>query len=51
VQIASDIQAIFFRRRHRPRRPPLAKIRPGSAEDALPQRYFAKSVMAITDSG
>jgi len=22
-------QAIFFRRRHQPRRPPLAKIRPG----------------------
>src|SRR5262249_32817545 len=29
VGIASDIQALFFRRRHQPRRPPLAKIRPG----------------------
>jgi len=26
-----DVQAIFFRRRHQPRRPPLAKIRPGRA--------------------
>jgi hypothetical protein len=27
---APESQAIFFRRRHQPRRPPLAKIRPGS---------------------
>jgi hypothetical protein len=27
--LVSDIQAIFRRRRHQPRRPPLAKIRPG----------------------
>jgi hypothetical protein len=27
---APDIQAIFRRRRHQPRRPTLAKIRPGS---------------------
>src|SRR5262245_54188983 len=26
----ADAQAIFFRRRHQPRRPPQAKIRPGS---------------------
>ena len=30
VQIALDAQAIFRRRRHQPRRPPPAKIRPGS---------------------
>jgi hypothetical protein len=30
VQIALDAQAIFCRRRHQPRRPPPAKIRPGS---------------------
>jgi hypothetical protein len=29
VCLASEAQAIFFRRRHQPRRPPLAKIRPG----------------------
>jgi hypothetical protein len=29
VRIAPDAQAIFCRRRHQPRRPPLAKIRPG----------------------
>jgi hypothetical protein len=28
-RIATNVQAIFFRRRHQPRRPPLAKIRPG----------------------
>jgi hypothetical protein len=28
VRIAPEAQAIFFRRRHQPRRPPLAKIRP-----------------------
>jgi len=27
---APDVQAIFFRRRHQPRRPPLANIKPGS---------------------
>src|SRR5262249_58717212 len=27
-----DVQAIFFRRRHQPRRPPPAKIRPGRQE-------------------
>jgi len=30
-----DIQAIFCRRRHQPRRPPLAKIRPGSPAPAM----------------
>src|SRR5262245_33700855 len=35
VQIALDVQAIFFRRRHQPRRPPLAKIRPGSPAPAM----------------
>ena len=29
ARITPDIQAIFCRRRHQPRRPPLAKIRPG----------------------
>jgi hypothetical protein len=29
--VASDVQAIFCRRRHQPRRPPLAKIRAGPA--------------------
>src|SRR5262252_7505503 len=28
--VVPDVQAIFLRRRHQPRRPPLAKIRPGS---------------------
>jgi len=28
-------QAIFFRRRHQPRRPPLAKIRPGTPAPAM----------------
>jgi hypothetical protein len=28
-RIAPEAQAIFCRRRHQPRRPPLAKIRPG----------------------
>ena len=28
-------QAVFFRRRHQPRRPPLAKIRPGSPAPAM----------------
>jgi hypothetical protein len=30
-----DAQAIFRRRRHQPRRPPLAKIRPGSPAPAI----------------
>jgi hypothetical protein len=29
AQRRREAQAIFFRRRHQPRRPPLAKIRPG----------------------
>jgi hypothetical protein len=29
ANVAFDYQAIFCRRRHQPRRPPLAKIRPG----------------------
>jgi MFS family permease len=29
VRIAPQAQAIYCRRRHQPRRPPLAKIRPG----------------------
>jgi hypothetical protein len=32
---ASDAQATFFRRRHQPSTPPLAKIRPGSPEPAM----------------
>ena len=28
-ELTPEAQAIFFRRRHQPRRPPLAKIRPG----------------------
>src|SRR5262245_932967 len=30
-----DVQAIFFRRRHQPRRPPTAKIRPGRPAPAM----------------
>src|SRR5262249_49535510 len=30
-----DVQAIFCRRRHQPRRPPLAKIRPGRPAPAM----------------
>src|SRR5205823_4031540 len=30
-----EAQAIFCRRRHQPRRPPLAKIRPGSPAPAM----------------
>ena len=30
IEIAPDVQAILCRRRHQPRSPPLAKIRPGS---------------------
>jgi len=30
-----DAQAIFCRRRHQPRRPPLAKIRPGRPAPAI----------------
>jgi hypothetical protein len=39
-----DVQAVLCRRRHQPRRPPLAKIRPGSHApamgDALGQRDY-----------
>jgi hypothetical protein len=35
VQIAREAQAIFFRRRHQARRPPPAKIRPGSPAPAM----------------
>ena len=35
VRIALDAQAIFFRRRHQPSRPPLAKIKPGSPVPTL----------------
>ena len=34
-RIALEAQAIFFRRRHQPRRPPPAKIRPGSPAPAM----------------
>src|SRR5262245_3414713 len=34
-QTAPEVQAIFFRRRHQPRRPPHAKIRPGSPAPAM----------------
>jgi hypothetical protein len=30
-----DVQAVFCRRRHQPRRPPLAKIRPGRPAPAM----------------
>jgi hypothetical protein len=30
-----EAQAVFFRRRHQPRRPPLAKIRPGRPAPAM----------------
>jgi hypothetical protein len=35
VRIAPERQAIFFRRRHQPSRPPLAKIRPGRPAPAM----------------
>src|SRR5262245_15083032 len=35
VRIAPEAQAIFFRRRHQPRRPPLAKMRPGRPAPAM----------------
>jgi hypothetical protein len=35
VRIAPQAQAIFLRRRHQPRRPPPAKIRPGSPAPAM----------------
>jgi hypothetical protein len=35
VRIATNVQVLFFRRRHQPRRPPLAKIRPGSPAPAM----------------
>jgi len=35
VRVAPDAQAIFCRRRHQPRRPPLAKIRPGNPAPAM----------------
>jgi hypothetical protein len=31
----AEAQAVFFRRRHQPRRPPLAKIRPGRPAPAM----------------
>jgi hypothetical protein len=34
VQMTPEAQAIFFRRRHQPRTPPSAKIRPGSPAPA-----------------
>jgi len=34
-RIAPEVQAIFFRRRHQPRRPTLAKIRPGKPAPAM----------------
>src|SRR5262245_65007829 len=34
-QTAPEVQAIFFRRRHQPRRPPPAKIRPGNPAPAM----------------
>jgi hypothetical protein len=34
VERFRDYQAVFFRRRHQPRSPPLAKIRPGRRSSA-----------------
>jgi hypothetical protein len=33
--LRANVQAIFFRRRHQPRRPPPAKIRPGRPAPAM----------------
>src|SRR5215471_3353753 len=41
IQIALDAQAIFRRRRHQPRRPPPAKIRPGRPAPATGPRTLA----------
>jgi hypothetical protein len=35
VRLRGNVQAIFCRRRHQPRRPPQAKIRPGSPAPAM----------------
>src|SRR5262245_1730093 len=35
MSAAPDAQAVFFRRRHQARRPPLAKIRPGMPAPAM----------------
>src|SRR6516225_2843778 len=50
-RIALEAQAIFFRRRHQPRRPPLARIRPGSPAPAMgpgtPSRLKSNSASSI----
>jgi hypothetical protein len=45
--LALDAQAIFFRRRHQPRMPPLAKIRPGSPAPAIGPGTGAGSAVII----
>ena len=55
-----DVQATFFRRRHQPRMPPLAKIRPGSPAPAMgpgtgdvplaTSEIFCANVLAILPS-
>ena len=49
--IARDAQAIFCRRRHQPRRPPLAKIRPGSPARRWDQETVSGSEVARPDIG
>src|SRR5262245_12353628 len=46
-----DVQAIFRRRRHQPKRPPLAKIRPGRPAPAMgPGTFMAPSNPCISPS-
>ena len=52
VRIALDVQAIFFRRRHQPRRPPHAKIRPGRPAPAIgPGTDAVESTRVHTELG
>jgi hypothetical protein len=43
--VKPDVQALFCRRRHQPRRPPLAKIRPGLGNTITVPK--SKSVLTI----
>src|SRR5262245_42374081 len=45
--LTTDIQAIFCRRRHQPRRPPPAKIRPGSPAPATGRQKRLKRPQMI----
>ena len=40
--VPPDVQAIFWRRRHQPSKPPLAKVKPGSPAPAMGPGTAAK---------